>query len=1039
MIKSKIKTKIIPFLGISVLLLLSMLCSTADVLGQHASTAAAKFEPTKEKPTEYGVIVPPPNMMATTSIYGSNQGYFQLLEWDSSEVADEVVNITGKDISLAYPWYFDTTLDSTTENGMIDPYSDINWVNVSALEVENETISPYYLKNVWNSYSMTDGGSLEVPLNSSIPLEINISIASTGPKILKLDRKSATSFMWDFDLIAPSGNKMDLDKHPIKRKGITDDNVHDLLEYSEDVLFSYVPFVAHETGTFRLLVKASSIINMAYLNIEFANLDISELSSDDSLFVGNEEPTSIQDQWEDEIDVKWVRINGKQGETILIDTIREYGVLPFTHIWRPHKSGYNRSILNTGTEGIYFPVDGQAYLSFIDRMNGENYRATIGSRSVPIVQHKVGGNVTLAKVSRYQMKAINFSVKEDSFVILNYTSWGNGEASISSEGTPNGLLYKNSKAMEGYATISPLKTVTVNDMDFLYYYLPEGEYQTFVQNQNIGSEGLIQLTSRYIEYKNGTVPINDLSYPNKYASSFETVTFNPNEANYTLKDAQWLTLNITEPGQYRFNTTLIAAQNPGCSLETSPEFLYVYNATDDDYYGFDYPNLTYFLNDDDYIYIGMRCKYTGLLVNLSTTGVGSFQFQFYRPGFGWVNDPSAYDDGTNDLQQNGTIEFDTTDPTFKDLWDKGRDPTVDIESLDNETESQLYWVRLDPTSTYSALPNITKITILNSTIEGDIDIAILKDSEYDYDDTWEISESDNDDLDIDGIQTTRDETNWEDNYLGYDSEASFFLTGGLGRGYTIGLEEGLYKVLIIPNGWCYPGNIVANFAVENYWPYGEYAHYNIPKISPEDPLLYAYEIDRFDTLNYGNDQFLTPYTWVRHINYTENLWNVTDGVNTNDKGYLIVKCFGDAYQWTQLVVYSEFVNNSKLYLMQDLPWISNDDSNDEIVELADNVENNSVYEFGVFEDEWYLLFEYDNVENNETLTFRLSLRQYNTTSVLMGSAASSSSPTSAPASGGAGNLLIGGLIIGGAAAVVIGVVYVIMRKKGGRVFSKTPG
>jgi hypothetical protein len=125
--------------------------------------------------------------------------------------------------------------------------------------------------------------------------------------------------------------------------------------------------------------------------------------------------------------------------------------------------------------------------------------------------------------------------------------------------------------------------------------------------------------------------------------------------------------------------------------------------------------------------------------------------------------------------------------------------------------------------------------------------------------------------------------------------------------------------------------------------------------------------------------------------------------------------------------------------MQDIPWRQNHPDWDEVTTLVPFSENNSVYEFGVFEDEWFLLFEYDNVQENETLTFHLALSQYNTTNVVMGSSTTTSTSPGTATGTGAGNLLIGGIVIGGVAAVVIGVVYVIMRKRGGRVFSKTPG
>lgn len=1025
MIKSKIKTKVIPFLGISVLLLISMLCSTADVLGQHASTAAAKFEPTKENPTEYGVIVPSPNMMATASVYGSNQGYFRLMDWNNTLIDDENVNITGKDISLAYPWYFDEyTLNSKTSDGLINPWEDISWLNVSAKGVENETVNPYYASMVWNSYSMSGAGSLDIPLNSSIPLEINISIGSTGPKILKIDWKADNPITFNYLLVTPSGNVLNSQSLPIlKREVGTTTWMYDWLVFNDEIIYNYLPFVAHETGTYRLILDASHTTSIAYLNLDFVSTDISDLSLNDATSIGDEEFPTIQDQWEDEVDNKWLRISGDKGDIVLLDTLLEYGDLPYFNIWIPTPNGYMAtSPSGVGTEEVYFPDSGNLYVSFIDPTNGINYRAAVASRSVPIIQHEIGGNTTLAKVSRYQMKAINFSVPEDSFVVFNYTSWGKGEPEIVFQGITDELIYLDSNSMVGYSSVSEIERKTIDDMTYLYYYLPNGTYRALVKNDNIEYDGVLQLTSKYIPYKNGTIPINDLSYPDKFASTFSTETFNPSEAHYSLKNAEWLTLNITEPGQYRLNTTLYAAENPGAPLEKSPDVLYFYNKTDDAFYGFNYPNLTYFLNDSDYLLIGSYCKFTSLLINISGTGPlpHFLASEIYSP-----SDDTWYDiqdfDGTSGLTDNGTIDLDTDSNKFTNLWKKGRDESIDLPQIDNETQEEFFWFRIDPAGAYTTMPNITNIAIINSSISGNMSMVILKESEYEYGDYWE-----SDNFDFLDLTTTRDETALAGSYPGYDTEARYIINSGSSEAFTVGFEEGVYKVLIIPYDWCYPGDIVVNFAVENYWDYGHYKHYNILNISA-NPILYGYEINRFESIYYGNSDFLTPYTWVTHFNFTENEYPFTE------QGYMMLKCFGTAYQWTQLVVQSEYIANYSIYLMQDVPWRSNNPDSREVTTLVPFSENNSVYEFGVFEDEWYLLFEYENVQENETLTFHLALSQYNTTSVVMGSA------TPASTGGGATNLLIGGIIIGGAAAVVIGVVYVIMRKRGGRVFSKTPG
>lgn len=1018
------KNKVIPFLGISILLVLSILSSTADVFAQYSHGTAGKFEPTKENPTEYGVIIPDPNIYATASIYGSNQGEFHIMNWDNSLSSDEKVNVTGNDISLAYPWYFENyILDSTTNNGYIDPFNDINWANVSALGVENETVSAYFVNTVWNSYSMSGSGSLDISLNSSIPIEVNINIASSGPKMLK--------FNWNLDdptvfpitatrLISPNNKTVARKYEQAYYSSVNPSNR----------IFSYMLFIADRPGTYRLLVNSQYGQEFAELNLEFMNFDITNIPKDGVVNGGDgADFPNVIEIWEDKWDMEWFKIDGKQGEHFVLDYGLIYGNEGSysVYFWTPTEDGYAVSTDKlTGSYDLYFPTDETFFISLKDDVSMSPEKVSFSLKEVPLVQHEIGGNTTITKVSRNQRKAINFSVPEDSFVVLNYTSWGKGNPKIVFDGTANDLIYRDSASMKGYGIIPPLREVVVDEKTYYYYYLPAGEYRALVKNVDITNDGVLQLSSRVIEYLNGTIPINSLSYPNKYASSFTQVTFNSTEKHDSLKGAQWLTLNITETGQYRLNTTIKAAQNPGCASTRSPQHLYVYNATNDTYYRFNYPNLTYFLDVDDYIYIGMDCKYTGLLVNLSNTGAGQFSVQMWaEDNGGWQNLPNT--DGTNDLSKNGTIEFDVGDQRFTDWWQRGRDISSDIEQIDNETESDLYWLRLNCNNDYDAFPNITKITILNTTISGNLNITILKQSGYVYGDYWEIDESNSRLLDFADIQTARDESPLYQRYTKYDSQGRFIITDDHSEPYIIGFEEGIYKVLIIPTDWCYSGQIVANFGVENYWPYKEYHYYNISQISPE-PSFYAYEIDTFTNVSYGNSGSLTGYPWSKSFNYTENMMPVS---SISKDGYMLLRCFGEAYKWTQLVTYTENVSNYNIYLIQDLPWQSNQPDS-EVAQLVLNEDNSSLYEFGVFKDEFYLLFEYNNLMANETITFKLSLSQYNTTKIF-----STSYATSAGIEGS--NILFTGLIIGGIAAVVIGVVVVIIKKRGGRVFSKTPG
>ena len=145
----------------------------------------ATFNLDKADPVGYGVFIPAPNMYTTMSISGSNQGEFVMMDWLGAPSQTETVSYPGNDISYAYPWYFDTPIDSTTDNDYINPWS-VEWLNVSAYNAENDTLSPYTLNTVFNYYVMAEENELTVPLNNSMPMQIDL-LLSSGPKILKLD------------------------------------------------------------------------------------------------------------------------------------------------------------------------------------------------------------------------------------------------------------------------------------------------------------------------------------------------------------------------------------------------------------------------------------------------------------------------------------------------------------------------------------------------------------------------------------------------------------------------------------------------------------------------------------------------------------------------------------------------------------------------------------------------------------------------------------------------------------------------------------
>jgi hypothetical protein len=985
----------------------------------------ATFNLDKADPVGYGVYIPAPNMYATMSISGSNQGEFVSMDWDGTPWQTEPVDYPGKDLSYAYPWYFENypLFSSTTDNDYINPWS-VQWLNVSAYEAENETLSPYTFNTVFNYYVMAEESELIVPLNHSMPIQVDIMIDNTGPKILKFDwltdNPAAVTLTTSYELISPSGKIM-----------MTDFQTAQSSMMGPIDIFNYIAFVANNIGTYRLLVKATHN-KPAHLNLKFLQTHISTLPLEKLTFGGNgDEIPTIEEMYEMEWQSNWFKINGKKGDLFRLDLGIDYiSVVPTIDVWLPCENRYIRdSTITTGVYDLYFPNSGAAYISFNDVQYGAWYRYSLFLSEIEVSDYNIGDNITSIRVSRDQRKAIDFTIEQDSFVRFNFTEWGDGDAKISSMGTDRGFIFKDAKKLDCYEVLSPIETKTVDSMNFYYYYFPAGEYEAIIKNTFIQYDGVLQISSNFVEWANDTIPVNSLAYPEVDASQYITLEFGPDEYYSSLKEAQWIGINITEPGQYRLNTTIWTTDNSGASATGGVSQLYTYNATDSgSYHSFGYPQPAFSTDGDttasDFLYIGASTRWTGMLLNFSIpgTGTGTIGLDVFTGVGGW--DPLSWtSDGTSDLNQDGVIEFLLTDDDFTD-WTKGTG-IIDIDTSIDQDE--YYWLRIDCINTYhlGTVPIIELITLLNHTIRGDVNFVLLRESGYQYYDTWGPSGVDQPDQPV-GWRVSRDEEFDDDGTLEYDSEEDFIIEST--EPYTIGFEEGLYKLLIVPENWDYSGSIKIRFAVENYWPYKAHATYNISALTPY-PNLHLFDINNYTATGYGHyNDTLYNYGLIKTYNHTE----VSLGSISGDQAYFLLEVYGKAYQWTQLVVAMQNVTDYDLYLLQDLPWISNNGPNSEVkIPLTgwDNVAANKTYEFGVHVDHFFLLFQVNDIFPNEIMTFRIALSQYDTTELY----ASEITATYTPPGPDLGPLIIILLIaVPSAIGVAVVVVYVVKKRSGSK-------
>ena len=1012
------KRKLIVGIGLITFIFFNVL-TLSPANAKHMRGNGATFDLEKESPLAYGVIVPSPNMFATLSIVGSTQGVFKITDWKNSQPPlTEIVDVPGEDISIVYPWYFNFPgpVGSLTNNDYIDPWGT-GWLNVSAFNAEADTLSPFTLNTVFDYYVMHETDNLKVPLNHSIPMQIDITIVKTGPKILKSDWLTDNpAFISDFMyLISPSGKIMDWDFNTATSHAVSP---------AIDV-FDYYSFVAYETGTYRLLVYAAHALgHPAYLNLEFMSISVSSLPSNTLVFGGNSDDLlSIGDSENADWQSKWFAINGNKGDFFRLELSRDYatGYEPSIYIWTKTNNGYMQSSsIGMGTHEIYFPTSGNAYISFTDADYADWYRYSLYVSKYSTVKYNIGDPLTTIRISRDQSKAIQFSVAEDSFVRFNFTTLNDppGQPYLEALGSTPAFIYVNSKELAGYDINQYLKTKQAGSESFYYYYMPAGTYKAIIKNTDETNDGLFQISSNFVENANGTIPINDLTYPTRYPSQDVKLSFNPDDYYDSLKQAIAINFEVTEPGQYRLNTTFLASDNLAI-LPTlvNPSAVVYYNASeplDSRYY--DYSSIATtgsqsfpaFSSTADYLYIAFPNKWHDMHFTLSQNGTfGGVDSNVDVWHNGWYT-LSRTSDSTNEFQNDGTWVTNIYGDSDFASWERGCN-----FDLPNINESSYYWLRFDCDNAYTNLPYINTIQLSNVTTWGSVNFALIGENGYDYADYWQLP---------DPSDVNTGFLNQETSYDSYSAEQWLFPSSGP---YMQAIEPGTYKLLIIPDDWEHNGGINIRFAIENFWTYRYQVSYNISALSPS-PNLYMYQINNYTSTAYGN--YSAP-----HYNYgliaTMNSTEITPPVTSTQSYFVVEVNEASAYQWTQLVVAKENVSDYDLYVMQDLKWQDSTNPNGEIQLLLDDQVANTTVEFGAVSDHFYLIFEYYDTGNGIS-KFMLSLSQYDTTMLTTRVPVATYVPPLDPL------IIILAIVIPASVGAAIAVLLIL--KKKGKILTKRP-
>ena len=1002
------RRKIVVILALSLFLLFNAITISnglARTIKEDAVFNLDKADPLG--PEGYGAIIPSPNTAGALYVDGTNQGKFTVTNWLGGTLAEEIVNYPGEDISLYYP----TDLDgywtgSMSNNDAINPWSEVRWLNVSAYNAEAEILSPFTLSTVFDYYAMEEGGVLNQPFYYEHPMQIDLIVKSTGPKVLKIDWLTITpgSVSYIYFLISPSGKLVDCYDEEAIFMGF-------------DTLYEYLIFSASEVGAYRLIVGVTAYSDPASLNLEFLDIDIFSLPLNTVKFGGNFGDFATLDiskiaNWQS----NWFKFNGKKGELFRLDIYEDFatGFTPTIDIWTPSANGYFVQTVGIGSHEVYFAKSGSAYISLTDVDFEDWYRYSLFLTKANNEKFTLGDRTTFS-ISMDEIKTVEFSLQKDSIVRFNYTSLPNplGAPALNTLGTSNAFAFRDSKEFEGYDINSRLLEKIVDSSTFYWHYMPAGTYKAVIENTNPSANGLFRISSKVFGLSDETIPVNSLTYPLTYPTEFASIDFQPDSEFGSLKDPVGINIEIPDIGQFRLNTTMWLSKNTGANSTITPTYLYTSNGTDSEYYNFGYPQPVFSLDGDstttDFLYIGAPTIWTGMTFDFSVLGAGGIMELNIFDG-SWVV-LSEDNDGTSELTADGTIEFDLTDVDFSQ-WTRGTG-ILDIDP--NIDETDYFWMRLDCTNDYVTIPVIQELTLLNTTKMGDLQFFLIGESGYEYDDYWGPS----------GITQPVDPTNLvvslDEYYSEYDSRVSSIIRGS--DPMTIGFEGGTYKLLIIPEEWTYPGVVNVDFAVENYWDYSHVETYDIATLSPT-PNLHAIDITNFTLTGYSNiTGSIYDYGLVTDYNHTKTALPFG-----GDESYFALECTGEPYQWTQLVLTFQGVADFEIYLLQDLPWDDATGPNAENQLLVSTVNTNRTIEFGVFSETFTLLFEV--ADSAENITFYISLSQYDTVSLITSDLRASYKPPLDPAL-----VLVLAILIPSATGAVI-VVYIL--KKKGRILTKTP-
>jgi hypothetical protein len=783
-------------------------------------------------------------------------------------------------------------------------------------------------------------------------------------------------------LISPSGNVLTPNTHTTPVTFIE-------TEISGDKQFDVVGFVAHETGAYKILVEpVSALVEDTTILLEFLNPTVNSLPLDTLTYSG---PFGADPNYKAVLDANfwwgWNSFSATKGEKFRLDVGIDYAdtnqVQYHIDIWHPCGTGYRRQRIITdsttgGTWDVLAAATGDIYVSILPW----DMRATprYGLYAQKISAETLTLNTTQSvRISRDERKALDFTLEEDTFIRANISVIGNGGAMMYGwdnqmlQWTAGSFSYLDSLKPYCVSVMTPAHTKDAN-YSYMYYFLPAGDYECLIRNSDITDDSTFMITTTYVEYDNYTIYPQALGYnvpkhkDTTNPTAFYKYLFEADDYEQSLKKAKWVYVNITKPGEYYINVSVWEVDNPHTLAPyVYPSLVYVMNNTDNKFYDrtalalgqgphdyFDMFSVDGDSEDGDALYIAYPQKWHDIELNFTTlSGGGDDGWCEVWVGNQWIDITDT--DGTNAgggiATQNGTITLTMSGLAYHN-WERGG--PFDIPGVE---ERLYYWVRIYSDDNFSPVPQIRNIRLSNTTLTGDVNMAWVTDSPYQYCDFYGKT------------LTTADNLGPVSLLPGYDSASS-----GLAYFYEYeGVESPLAKLLMIPENWSYTGDIVVGVSVYCFNNYEINSFYNITA----NPIINAWQIAPNVNAPLGNVMFnYSTYPAFAINHYFNSSWYTNP---LTGRVRYIINCTGGYLNWTQLIIATQNVTNYNIYLAQDLPWISNTGPNNENITLIWKATDNATYEFGVLNKNFYLII--DLLPDDDRVTLKVGITQYDIVTV----------------------------------------------------------